>query len=85
MGKIRDPDIIFIGATVNEHGVDEGGPLSGVEHLVDLMAPGRHPESKPDYVVHDLQVTPAFLKKERWEEHVQSYKFARGGGALLEG
>ena len=44
MGKIRDPDIIFIGATVNKHGVDEGGPLCDVEHLVDLLAPGRLPE-----------------------------------------
>ena len=39
----------------------EGGHLGGVEHLVDLLAPRRLPESEPDYVVHDLQVTPASL------------------------
>ena len=57
-----DPDITFIGATVDKLGFDEGGPLGGVEHLVDLLAPGRLPEREPDYVVHNLQVTPASLK-----------------------
>ena len=52
MGKSRDPDITSIGATVDKLGVDEGGPLGGVERLVDLLAPGRLPEREPDYVVH---------------------------------
>ena len=44
MGKSSDPDITYIGATVDKLRVDEGGPLGGVEHLVDLLAPGRLPE-----------------------------------------
>ena len=36
--------VTYIGATVDNLGVDEGGPLGCVEHLVDLLAPGRLPE-----------------------------------------
>ena len=62
MGKNKDPDITFIGVTVDKLRVDEGGPLGGVDHLVDLLAPGRLPESEPDNVVPDLKVIPVYLK-----------------------
>ena len=62
MGKSRDPDITFIGATVDKLRVNEGGPLGGVDHLVDLLAHGRLPESEPDNVVPDLKVIPVYLK-----------------------
>ena len=65
MGKDRDPDVTLFGATVDKLGVDEGGPLGGVVHLVDLLAPGRLTEREPDYVVPDLQVIPASSLK--WE------------------